>query len=329
MAAALPTTRPSRVIVRAIAPVVDDGAFPAKATIDESVARRCRRVQRRTRPRRRGDALSHGPPQVDRGTDGLARERPLGGGVRARPSRSVAVPGGWLARPSGGVAAGHRQETRRRESTSRSSSKWDRACIDADARRRAGVRRSGAGHARTASDSMRCATRLRRGDVDGVFDAEGDAELPPLFWRTGRRTPDSMLAKPLDVCVDPVRARFSAWYEFFPRSTIGSDEGHATLADAIDSHRLRRRHGLRRPLHPARSPDRSSRIARAATTPSRRRPPTSAAHGRSAPPTVATRRSTPTSAPSTTSPRWRPPAVSGASSWPSTSPFSARPTTPG
>ena len=41
-----------------------------------------------------------------------------------------------------------------------------------------------------------------------------------------------MLAKPLDVCVDPVRARFSAWYEFFPRSTIGSDEGHATLADA-------------------------------------------------------------------------------------------------
>ena len=47
-------------------------------------------------------------------------------------------------------------------------------------------------------------------------------------------SPSPSWPKPLDVEVDPVRARFSAWYEFFPRSTLAPATGHGTLADAVD-----------------------------------------------------------------------------------------------
>ena len=36
-ASSLPASRPSRVVVEAVAPVVDGGAFPAKATVGETV----------------------------------------------------------------------------------------------------------------------------------------------------------------------------------------------------------------------------------------------------------------------------------------------------
>ena len=35
----------------------------------------------------------------------------------------------------------------------------------------------------------------------------------------------------LAIVVDPVRARFSSWYEFFPRSTAGEPGKHGTFAD--------------------------------------------------------------------------------------------------
>ena len=39
---------------------------------------------------------------------------------------------------------------------------------------------------------------------------------------------------PLSVAVDPVLARFAAWYEFFPRSAGGAPDRHATLDDAAE-----------------------------------------------------------------------------------------------
>ena len=49
------------------------------------------------------------------------------------------------------------------------------------------------------------------------------------------RYPDRKFATSLDrelvVVVDPVRARFSAWYELFPRSTAPEPSGHGTFAD--------------------------------------------------------------------------------------------------
>src|SRR5262249_46546219 len=51
------------------------------------------------------------------------------------------------------------------------------------------------------------------------------------------RLPDrrfsTRLEPPLEVIVDPPLARFSSWYEFFPRS-CGAAGRHATLADASE-----------------------------------------------------------------------------------------------
>jgi starch synthase (maltosyl-transferring) len=54
-----------------------------------------------------------------------------------------------------------------------------------------------------------------------------------LFWQYGDREPLAT-SDPLPVDIDPERGRFSAWYEFFPRSAAHPDTAPATLRDAID-----------------------------------------------------------------------------------------------
>jgi starch synthase (maltosyl-transferring) len=72
-------------------------------------------------------------------------------------------------------------------------------------------------------------------DLDDVAPEDhGPDALDELFWRTGVRAPVAELARALEIDVDPERARFSAWYEFFPRSPVAPADGHATLADAIE-----------------------------------------------------------------------------------------------
>ncbi|HEX2100645.1 MAG TPA: alpha-amylase family glycosyl hydrolase, partial [Candidatus Synoicihabitans sp.] len=41
------------------------------------------------------------------------------------------------------------------------------------------------------------------------------------------------LPRPLEVLAEPLRARFSAWYEFFPRSFRSDDRSHGTFDDVI------------------------------------------------------------------------------------------------
>ena len=74
-----------------------------------------------------------------------------------------------------------------------------------------------------------------------VADVSADAKeraalvLDPALSAAVARHPDRQFAtrhgRVLDVVVDPVRARFSSWYELFPRST-GKDGKHGTFADA-------------------------------------------------------------------------------------------------
>jgi starch synthase (maltosyl-transferring) len=56
-----------------------------------------------------------------------------------------------------------------------------------------------------------------------------------LLHETMLRYPDKRFATESDreaiVVVDPVHARFSAWYEFFPRSTAANADTHGTFAD--------------------------------------------------------------------------------------------------
>ena len=56
----------------------------------------------------------------------------------------------------------------------------------------------------------------------------------PMLHELAVRFPDKHLgteSETLRIVVDPERARFSSWYEFFPRSTAGEAGQHGTFAD--------------------------------------------------------------------------------------------------
>ncbi len=58
-----------------------------------------------------------------------------------------------------------------------------------------------------------------------------DAATTALMARHPDRSHAARLERALEVVVEPMRARFSAWYEFFPRS-CGENGRHGTFADA-------------------------------------------------------------------------------------------------
>jgi len=80
-------------------------------------------------------------------------------------------------------------------------------------------------------------TQLRRiakqldKNVEGAVDAALSAELAELMWRCGKREYAVTYDKVLPVRVDSPLARFSAWYELFPRSTAQKAGEHGTLRD--------------------------------------------------------------------------------------------------
>jgi len=59
------------------------------------------------------------------------------------------------------------------------------------------------------------------------------AELDALVEKYPDRSLETTLEQPLAVTVDPERARFSAWYELFPRSASADPERHGTFEDVI------------------------------------------------------------------------------------------------
>jgi len=63
-------------------------------------------------------------------------------------------------------------------------------------------------------------------------EAAVSADLLDLMDRHADRGSVATSEPPLRLQVDPVLARFSSWYEMFPRSSWGSTVGHATLRDA-------------------------------------------------------------------------------------------------
>jgi starch synthase (maltosyl-transferring) len=88
--------------------------------------------------------------------------------------------------------------------------------------------------ARTLAEAAR---RLREGSSD--VESRIALALAPSLSAVMARHPDRRFAtrhpRTLAVVVDPVRARFSSWYEVFPRSTVAgcsSDGEHGSFADA-------------------------------------------------------------------------------------------------
>ena len=103
------------------------------------------------------------------------------------------------------------------------------------------------------------------------------ASTPPTPCCTNwsLRYPDKRFATESDhelsIVVDPVRARFSSWYEFFPRSTAQQAGKHGTFADCEKRLPYIAEMGFNvvylPPIHPIGTPS-----ARAATTTPRHKP---------------------------------------------------------
>ena len=244
---ALPSSRPSRVVVEAVSPVVDGGAFPSKATIDEPVlvtadvftdghdraaaALRFRLGRRGTWQELPMTPLGNDrfeatfvPDQLGRwqyqvigwldhlGTWRHGMELKLAADVDVTVDLQIGIGliDKALARAKGDDAAALRDLRRRLEA--------------GDARQLGEL----------PSEDLPHHLDGFIPDIDDVEPETVGLDLEALFWRTGVREPIAELAKPLEIEVDPLRARFSAWYEFFPRSTLAPATGHGTLTDAID-----------------------------------------------------------------------------------------------
>jgi starch synthase (maltosyl-transferring) len=78
----------------------------------------------------------------------------------------------------------------------------------------------------------RAAARLRQSTPTETLRAVAlDDILNALVTRHPDRSLATRYARELVITVDPLRARFSSWYEFFPRSASANPGGHGTFAD--------------------------------------------------------------------------------------------------
>ncbi|MBF0624891.1 MAG: alpha-1,4-glucan--maltose-1-phosphate maltosyltransferase [Magnetococcales bacterium] len=68
---------------------------------------------------------------------------------------------------------------------------------------------------------------------DEKLHIHGDGELIQIVARNPLRDDQTLLEPPLEVMVDRVKARFAAWYEFFPRSQGHDPNRSATFRECI------------------------------------------------------------------------------------------------
>jgi starch synthase (maltosyl-transferring) len=223
----LPAARPSRVVIEPVSPVVDGGRFAAKAALGEPVTIVA-------------DVFGEGHDAVDAAIRwrqvtperGAWQEAPLLFQVNDRWSGSF-VPdalGRWEYQIVGWSAGATTWRNGIRKKVA--------ADVDVTVELLDGVAvaerllaRAGKARPKQLDDIARLEAlhdAMRSGDTSILDDDGWDA----LFWLYEERTPSSK-SDAYAVDVDPERGRFSAWYEFFPRSTIEPAAGHGTLRDAV------------------------------------------------------------------------------------------------
>ena len=75
--------------------------------------------------------------------------------------------------------------------------------------------------------------KLSASDLPKAVESSSSPELKALMIRNTDRRRATMYRKELVVVVDREKARFSAWYEMFPRSSSSQPARHGTLQDCI------------------------------------------------------------------------------------------------
>ena len=277
-----------RIAVADVHPVVDGGAYSARATAGELMEVRAT-VFREGHDLVGATAVLRGPDRytakahlelVSPGIDLFVGSRP------GRPARRVHAAGRGLGRPGRDLAPRHRGEGRRRRRR-RPGARGGRAAARAGRGRRPGqaaARPSPTPPPGSATRPLDVHERLALAEHPAMVDLLDDHPAPRPGDRESKRTP---------VWVDRERATFSAWYELFPRSEGGlagaAKRLPAIAAMGFDVVYLP-------PVHPI-----GTAFRKGPNNTLDAGPTTSARRGRSARATAATTRSSRASAPSPTS----------------------------
>ncbi len=212
-----------RVLIEGITPQVDGGRFPAKRTVGDQV-----RVE--------ADIFTDGHDAI--GASLLVRREGAAAWTeiamqplvndRWTAAFRVAELGRYLYKVQGWV---DHFETWRRDLLKRIDANSDATVdylIGADLIDEAAKRAQGAGAKvlTTAAKALRTSK-----DTAALRKVAADETLHALALKHPDKRFASESERELAIVVDPVRARFSSWYEFFPRSTANEPGKHGTFAD--------------------------------------------------------------------------------------------------
>ena len=219
----IPSEGRRRVIIEGITPEIDGGRFPAKRTVGDLV-----RVE--------ADVFTDGHDAISASL--LARKK--GSSKWTEIAMQALVNDRWFA-TFGVTELGRYEfkiqgwvdhfETWRRDLLKRIAAETDFQVdylIGADLVDAVGARTTG----KDATWLKDRAKTLRSGKEPTEIRIHA---TDPMLHQLALRYPDKSFASEseqvLSIVVDPVRARFSSWYEFFPRSTAQEPGKHGTFAD--------------------------------------------------------------------------------------------------
>lgn len=221
-----PSVRPSRVVVEAVRPVVDGGAFPAKTAMGEPLT-----------------------VEADVFTDG---HDVVAAALCWRQVGASGEPGAWQHQTMAPVGNDRFTATftpndvgrieydvvgwiDHLETWRRDTVKKIDAGLDVSLELRAGAALVDRAVDCTSSQEDRDhLTHLRRAINEADTPVLHDTRWTDIFWRCTPRHPEARLVRPLPIDVDPLHGSFGAWYEFFPRSSVGGDTEGRTLLESID-----------------------------------------------------------------------------------------------
>jgi len=217
-----------RVVIESVQPEVDGGRFPIKRTIGEKV-------------KVRADIFADGHEALravllykrSGDNDGLALEMKLVNNDRWAAEFTVEELGRYVYTVTGWIDEwGGWTDALRKKADAGQDVSVDVlvgvGLLQAAARRAKGV------DARKLADAAAKLKDIAARDRTAGVTFVQNAELGLLVNRNRNRDADTRYEKELAVVVDPVKARFSTWYEMFPRSVTNDPGKHGTFRDCID-----------------------------------------------------------------------------------------------
>ncbi len=232
--AGFPRGADQRVIIEALEPEVDGGRFPAKATPGE-VRIEC-------------DAFADGHDSIAV----VLLWRREGRRQWAESRMTLAYNDRWRGRFTA-LDVGRYEYTVEAwvdewSSWEKGMRKWLEAGVDVEAHLAMGAQLldqaasrvgGGGGSAKRADDAAVLASAAEHlGDESQPAERRAERafsdEIGALMWTHADRSSSTRYRKVLRLVVDPERARFSAWYELFPRS-LGEPGRHGTFRD-VEAH---------------------------------------------------------------------------------------------